>query len=419
MRTTTVVIGGGHAGLAMSRRLTERSIDHVVLERGEVANSWRTERWDSLRLLTPNWQARLPGGGYDGDDPDGYLSKDGVADLLAGYAQQIGAPVVTGTTVQRVHHPGTLGTGFEVVTDRGVWRSPTVVVASGACSVAVVPATAAAVPPSVTSLTTRGYTGPDTLDERGVLVVGGSATGVQLADEIQRSGRKVTLSVGEHVRMPRTYRGRDVFWWLDRSGVLDQRPDDVEDLDRARRVPSPQLVGTPARRTVDLNELRSAGVRVVGRLMEIRDGRALFSGSLPNVCALADLKLVRLLTTFDDWAIEAGVDGEVGAPWRPEPTRLDDERCLELDLGSGEIGTVLWAAGYRPDHSWLDLPVFDRKGRICHDGGVVTDAPGAFVLGLSFLRRRGSSFISGAARDTEELATHLGHHLDATTRLAG
>ena len=397
--TTTVIIGAGHCGLAMSHCLTARSIDHVVLERAEVANSWRTQRWDSLRLLTPNWMTRLPGYEYRGADPDGYLSAREVAAMLEDYAGASAAPVLTGTTVTSVR---AAGGGYVVQTDQGVWRAPTVVLASGAAAVPTMPGLARLVPPGITSLTPADYRNPDGLPPGGVLVVGASASGVQLADELHRSGRPVTLAVGEHVRMPRTYRGRDILWWLDASGVLDQRYDEVDDLVRARNVPSMQLIGSPGR-TVDLNTLSSAGVRLAGRLAGIQDGIAQFSGSLPNVCALADLKLGRLLNTIDAWA---GASGERFAP------TVVSSPPLGLDLRSGEISTIVWATGYRPDLSWLDVPVLDRKGQIVHDGGV-TACPGLYLIGLPFLLRRKSTLIDGAAGDAAELTAHLAGHLDA------
>ena len=397
--TTTVIIGAGHCGLAMSACLTARSIDHVVLERGQVANSWRTQRWDSLRLLTPNWMTRLPGYQYRGADPDGYLRARQVAAMLKDYAHASAAPVLTGTTVTSVR---AAGGGFVVQTGQGVWHAPTVVLASGATTVPTMPGLARLVPPGITSVTPAGYRNPGELPPGGVLVVGASASGVQLADELHRSGRPVTLAVGEHVRMPRTYRGRDILWWLDAAGVLDQRYDEVDDLVRARNVPSMQLVGTPGR-TVDLNALSSAGVRLAGRLAGIQDGVAQFSGSLPNVCALADLKLGRLLDTIDAWAGTAG-ERFASTTVRAAP--------LGLDLRSGEISTIVWATGYRPDLSWLHVPVLDRKGRIVHDGGV-TACPGLYLIGLPFLRRRKSTLIDGAAGDAAELTAHLAGHLDA------
>jgi putative flavoprotein involved in K+ transport len=408
--TTAVIIGAGHAGLAMSRRLTERSIDHIVLERGEVANSWRTERWPSLRLLTPSWQTRLPGHRYEGSVPDGFMSVPEVVEFISGYAGHVQAPVRTGTAVSSVRLDDR---GFEVETSDDRWRAGAVVLATGACNVPVVPAVAAGVPASISTLTPMSYRGADQLSDGGVLVVGGSATGCQLADEIHRSGRPVTLSVGEHVRMPRSYRGRDIFWWMEMAGVLDEGYDEVDDITRARHVPSPQLVGTPERSTLDLNVLRDRGIRIVGRLGRIADGVAQFSGSLANVCALADLKMNRLLKQLDEWAESSALAADVDPPHRFEPTRVDPSPLLHLDLASGEIQTVLWATGYRPSYSWLDVPVVDRKGRLRHDGGVVGEAPGLYVLGLPFLRRRASTFIHGAEADTDALAGHLHSFLDA------
>jgi putative flavoprotein involved in K+ transport len=410
MQTTAIVVGAGHAGLAMSRRLTERSIDHVVLERGEVANSWRTQRWPSLRLLTPNWQTRLPGHDYDGDDPDGFMPADHVAATLTGYSRQIGAPVRTSTTVQAVR---AAPQGFEIRVGDDLIGAPAVVLATGACNRPAIPAAAAAVPPSITTLSPLSYRDPSQLPDGGVLVVGASATGVQLAAEIHRSGRPVTLAVGEHVRLTRGYRGRDIFWWLEATGLLGERYDEIDDLTRARHLPSPQLTGTPEAITTDLNSLTALGIRIVGRLGRIADGVAQFSGALANTCALADLKMNRFLNRADEWATAAGLDRDLPPPHRFPPTRVDPRTPLELDLASGEITTVLWATGFRPDHSWLDLPVRDRTGRIRHDGGVVTGAPGLYLLGMPVLRTRASTYIHGAATDTDALASHLHSYLSS------
>jgi putative flavoprotein involved in K+ transport len=391
----------------MSRCLSERSFDHVVLERGEVANSWKTERWDSLRLLTPNWQSRLPGFGYEGDDPDGYRAMPETIAFIERYAQVISAPVQTGTTVTSVRRSDE---GFQVSTDQGEWRCRTVVLASGACNIPRVPAVAEAVPSAIAMLTPMAYSNPDQLAEGGVLVVGASATGTQLADEIHRSGRPVTLAVGEHIRAPRVYRGRDLEWWMDAAGVLDERYDQVEDIVRARKVPSLQLTGSDQRATLDLNALTAIGVKLVGRFAGINGGKAQFSGSLRNQCALSDLKMRRLLDTIDEWATENRFDGEVEAPHRLPPTEVEASPPLGMDLASGEIKTIIWATGYRPDHSWLDVPVFDRKGQIRHDGGVV-EAPGMYLMGLQFLRRRKSALIDGAGGDARDLSDHLVSYL--------
>jgi len=374
-----------------------------VLERGEVANSWRRERWDSLRLLTPNWLTRLPGQPYDGPDPDGYMTSGEVAEFIDRFARANRAPVRTGAEVTSIRPDGA---GYHVVTGRGEFRSRAVVLAGGACNIATVPAAAAGVPPAVAQVTPLDYRGPELLPEGGVLVVGASATGVQLAAEIRRSGRPVTLAVGEHVRLPRLYRKRDVLWWMHHSGVWDQRHDEIDDLDRARRLPSPQLVGTPERATLDLNALTGLGVELVGRLAQVRDGVALFSGGLRNVCALADLKMNRLLAAFDEWARAEGRESDVGPPEQFPPTAVPARTRLQLDLRGGEIGSIVWATGFRPDYRWLDVPVLDAKGRLRHEGGVV-DAPGLFALGLPMLRRRRSSFINGIEDDARAVIGRL------------
>lgn len=391
MATTAVVVGAGHSGLAMSRRLTERSIDHVVLERGSVGHSWRTQRWDTLRLLTPNWMTRLPGWAYDAEDPDGYQSAHELAHSLRTYAERFRAPVVEGVTVTSVRPHDA---GFLVETDQGPWEARSVVLAVGS-TVATRPACASEVPRDVHQVSALDYRNPGTLPGDGVLVVGAGASGVQIAEELQRSGRPVTLAVGEHVRVPRSYQGHDILWWMDRLGLLDESHDMVDDLVRARHVPSPQLIG--AARTIDLNTLMASGVRVVGRLAGIRDREALFAGALQHVCALADLKMGRLLDAIDAYA---GARGDRLEPTEPAAARL------RVDLASGEVGSVVWATGNRPDFSWVQVPIFDRRDRLVHNGGV-TSWPGLYVLGLPFLRRRRSTYVDGARADSDDLAAHL------------
>ena len=414
MRTTTVVIGAGHAGLAMSKCLTERSIDHVVLERGEVANTWKTERWNSLTLLTPNWQSRLPGYGYEGDDPDGYRAMPETIAFIERYARVISAPVQAHTEVTSVRPSNG---GYAVATNQGDWHCRTVVLASGACNIPHIPAVAEAVPATINMITPVEYRNPDELEEGGVLVVGAAATGVQIADEIHRSGRPVTLATGEHIRAPRVYRGRDIEWWMDAAGVLDERYDEIDDINRARSVPSLQLTGSPERRMTDLNALTAIGVKLIGRLAGINDGKAQFSGSLRNLCAMSDLKMNRLLNTIDEWASDSGLDDAVDPPHRFEPTEVESSPPLGMDLADGKIRTILWATGFRADYSYLDLPVLDRKGRVRHDGGVV-EAPGMYLMGIQFLRRRKSALIDGAGDDARDLCAHLASYLDQQSAAA-
>ena len=370
-----------------------------------------------------------------------------VIDFISRYADASKAPVRTHTAVAsltRGDGPVTVAPPeggphvrapyeYVVTTNNGEIRARTVVIASGACNLPVVPALSPAIPSSIAQFTPFTYGNPSRLPDGGVLVVGPSATGVQLAAEIHRSGRPVTLAVGEHVRLPRTYRGRDVLWWMDRSGVWNQRYDEIDDITRARKLPSPQLVGTPERSTLDLNALTAIGIRLVGRLAAVRDGRALFSGGLRNLFALADLKMERLLDTFDAWASHedtatkarwhSGHEGTkirsvghedtkaMAPPERFEPTRVPDSTPLQIDLRSGEIRSIVWCTGFRPDYSWLHVPVLDEKGYLRHDGGVVTDSPGLYALGLPVLRRRKSTFIHGIEDDARDVIAHLAAYL--------
>lgn len=409
MRTPVVIIGAGQAGLAMSHHLTARSIDHVVLDRGDVAESWRSERWDSLRLLTPNWMSRLPGHRYEGSDPDGYLTKDQIVSFLECYGRRFGSPVQRHVCVEHVR---ARDVGFEVVADQGSWTCDAVVIATGASSEPRVPAICADLPDAIHQLTALQYRNPERLGLGGVLVVGASASGVQIADEIQRSGRETTIAVGDHVRLPRTYRGRDIHWWMDIIGQLDERYDEVDDIVRARRLPSLQLIGSPEHRTLDLNALAATGVRIAGKLMRIVDTGAQFSGALANVVAGADLKQQRLLTRIDTFASERGLDASLADPSRPAPTSLA-KATTQLDLAHFE--TVVWATGYRPSYPWLDRAALDQRGRLVHDGGVCALA-GLYLLGMPFMRRRKSSFIDGVGPDAAELASHLHAHLDRRTR---
>ena len=394
----TIVIGAGQAGLATSHCLSARGVAHVVLERGEIANSWVHERWESLRLLTPNWQSRLPGHAYRGNDPDGFMSMPQVVSFLQTYAAQGAMPIETRTKVTSVTAEGQ---GYRVATNRGDWLCRHVVMANGACAVPSVPSMADALPAQMTQITPLAYRAPSQLPEGGVLVVGASASGVQIAAELADAGHDVTLAAGHHIRMPRSYRGRDIQWWMDRSGVHEQGIHDVDDIARARTVPSLQLVGNAGLPLMDLNHLQSLGCTVTGRLATIRDGKALFSGGLANACDLSDLKMHRLLRSFDDFADEIGLKG-LPDPDPIAPTQVPNPPALSLDLTRGAIRTVIWATGFRPNFSWLNLPVFDLKGRLMHDEGRV--AEGLYVLGLPFLRKRKSALIDGVGDDAAALS---------------
>lgn len=408
-RVSTVIIGAGQCGLAMSNELSALGLDHVVLERGEVANSWRTERWDSLRLLTPNWLNPLPGLDDTGLDVDGFMPCAAFADRMQRAARNIGAPIEADTEVVSARQA--CGR-YSVDTTRDSFEAQTLVIATGACARPKVPAIAADLPPQIAQVTSQAYRRPSDLPDGRILVVGASASGLNIARELQLSGRQVTLAVGNHLRMPRVYRDADMLTWTHLARIFHTPYSEVDDLERMRRLPSLPLLGDPSLADMDLNALQDLGVRIVGRLAGLDRQRAYFSGSLANQCMLADLKLDRLLDQIDAWARNAGFDELTSPPDRLARTRVPDAPQLELDLTGGAVQAIVWATGYLPDHGWLDLPVFDRKGRIMHEGGVV--APGLFVMGLPYLRTGLSTHIEGAGEDANALTAPLAAALGAS-----
>ena len=403
-RTDVVIIGGGQAGLAMSRCLSAAGVDHVVLERGGVAERWRRERWDSLRLLTPNWMTRLPGFKYDGPDLDGFMTTTEVVAFFEQYARSFPAPIETDTAVNAVEASGD---ELVVTTTRGAWRTRNVILATGYSDRPLVPAMARQLAGGVHQVVPRDYRNPAALPDGGVLVVGASATGIQLADEIRASGRKVVLSTGQHLRVPRRYRGRDIMWWLDRAGILDATPEAVFDLDASRHAPSFQLVGRPDHATLDLERLRRDGVTIAGRLTAIDGHRLRFDDDLVKTTVAADLKLASLLARLDRFARNTGLDATVGGlePFVPLwPAFMNAP--AELDLNAAGIETVVWATGYRREYPWLKIPLLDERGELIHEGGV-TPWPGVYALGLPFQRTRKSAFIDGVGADAIALTAHI------------
>ncbi len=403
-RHDVVIVGAGQAGLAMSRCLSRRDVDHIVLERHDVASSWVNQRWDSLRLLTPNWMTRLPDAPGFGGPPDGFAPAADVAAHLRTYATQVAAPIISHCAVERIEPDVD---GWRVLTPSGTFQARAVVLATGPGSRPRIPAAASALPPSTRTLSALDYKNPRDIEDGGVLVVGASASGTQIADELAGAGRTVTLAVGEHVRAVRSYRGHDLYWWLDRAGLLDESYDEVDDLRRVRSTRSFQLVGSDDGRNVDLNSLQSRGVRLTGRLVGGDGVRAVFSGSLANLCTSADLKLERLLDRFDEYAAAQHLT-DLEDPWRPART---DVPAPVLELRGSAVRTVIWATGFDPVFPAIDAPVFDRRGRLVHDGGVV-GTTGLYVLGLPFLRRRRSSIIAGVESDAEAVAERIRAHLD-------
>ena len=403
--TDTIIIGGGQAGLAMSRCLTDRGVEHVILERGRVAERWRSERWDSLRLLTPRWQSRLPGWRYRGPDPDGFMTTSEVVAYLDEYARSFRAPLHTGVTVTRVQGRGD---SFEVQTDAGAWESSNVVIATGYCARAAVPGFAAELANDLDQLVPTQYRNPRQLRAGGVLVVGASATGIQFASEIARTGQQVILAVGNHTRMPRRYRGRDIMAWLDEMGVLAETADQVPDIQASRRQPSLQLVGNEAGGSLDLQVVQQHGVRIVGRMTGASGHQACFSDDLADSIGHAERKMHGMLDRIDLHLSCLRLTRAFPAEPRPRAVAVPTApRAVNLrDRG---VNTVVWATGFRREYPWLQIPVLDAKGEIIHRGGV-TARPGLYVLGLHFMRRRNSAFLDGVGADAADLTEHLIQH---------
>jgi putative flavoprotein involved in K+ transport len=386
-----------------------------------VAERWRSERWDSLHLLTPNWMTRLPGWCYAGPDPDGYLSAGELVRHLERYAASFRAPVISDTTVVEISE--TRGPGcarFSVSTDSGTWHARHVVVATGPHAHPYLPSGMSDISSRVEVLTASSYRNPDTFPPGGVLVVGASASGVQIADELSRAGREVAIAVGRHTRMPRRYRGMDSFWWLEATGRLARTIDQMPDIAAARRENSLQLIGRAEVHLrgsdLDLQTLQERGVRLLGRLEGVVGTDASFRDDLSQRVAEADRRMHHVLDTVDEYIDKAGLNREVLPASRPGVVKVP-AAVTRLNLAAENIRTVIIAAGYRPDHRWLRVPVLEPDGSIRQQRGV-TPAPGLYVVGQYFQHRRDSGFIDGVRHDARYVVDHLLGRGDRDRRFA-
>jgi len=395
----TVVIGAGQAGLALSRCLTERGVEHVVLERGRVAQSW-SERWDSLHLLSPNWMTRLPRWQYGGADPDGFMTRDEITAFLQQYASSFHAPVEEETEVLSATQ---FGSSWLIATDRETWHARNVVIATGHNQQARIPACASRLSRDIVQVSTSTYRNPSQLPDGGVLVIGASASGLQLAREIHASGRKVVLAVGHHTRLPRRYRGRDIHYWLDRTGILRRPLSDMRNPASAQREPSLQLAA--GRESLDLGVLARAGVLLAGRITALGGRRVEFAADLASNIADAGRRMDRILGRIDRHINAHGA--ALRFPAEPRPPAIEVATPPHrLNLAAERIYSVLWATGYKRSYPWLNAPVFDAAGEIVQSRGR-TVAPGLYVLGLQFMTRRNSSLIDGVGADAEEIAERI------------
>jgi putative flavoprotein involved in K+ transport len=396
----TLVVGAGQAGVSMSEHLTKGGIPHLVLERSRIAERWRTARWDSLVANGPAWHDRLPGLEFEGD-PDAFIPKDKVADYFAAYAEKFNAPIRCGVEVKSVERLSGRR-GFRVETSQGVIEANNVVAATGPFQRPVIPPIIPGDAP-VTQIHSSDYRNPDQLAEGAVLVVGSGSSGVQIADELMRAGRRVYLSVGPHDRPPRAYRGRDFVWWL---GVLGK-------WNATSQTPGTEHVtiavsGARGGETIDFRRLAVQGMTLVGRTEGYRDGVLTFAPDLAENIAHGDANYLALLDEADAFIARNGLD----LPEEPEArTLIADPPCvadpiLKLDLKEAGITTIIWATGFTVDYSWLKVDAFDEQGRPKHQRGVSSE-PGIYFLGLPYLSGRGSSFIWGVWHDAKHLADHI------------
>lgn len=403
MRTRTLIIGAGQAGLALSHHLTQAGHEHVLLERGRIAERWRSERPDNFRLLTPNWINRLPGADHPGTDPDGFMDRQEVVDWFTAHAAAIAAPVRTGVTVRAVRPSG--DGGWDVATDGGVHRADHVVVATGHMDRPSVPRIADQLPPGITQVHSSRYRNPGRLPDGTVLVVGAGPSGQQVAEELAAAGRRVVLAAGSHRALPRRYRSRDVYWWMHRLGLLARTVDTLPDPTAAARV-TRSAVLRGGHEDLDLRHLVARGVRPVGRLTGVEGSRLVLGTNLADDLARADANAFGLRRRIDEYVATTGLDVPE-EPWTVPSTPAWAGRSPgSLDLVAEGVTAIVWATGYHRDWSWIEADVLDRHGEPIHRRGVTAE-PGLSFLGLRWLYRRDSGFIGGVGADAAHLAEHL------------
>jgi putative flavoprotein involved in K+ transport len=404
----TVVVGAGQAGLIMSSHLRDAGRDHVVLDSRETFGGGWLDRWDSFQLVTPNFLTELPGFPYDGPDPDEFMTRDEIAGRIADYASAIEAPVRLATTVRRLTSDDADGHRFRIETDRGTIRARDVIVATGAFRTPKIPGAAAGFASRLHQLHAHHYRHPGALPPGGVLVVGSGQTGVQLAEELQEAGRDVILSVGHCGRVPRRYRGQDIFWWLRQLvergpglGIALPTVDELPDP-RARFACNPHVSGHGGGHETNLRRFAASGIRLAGRF-EAADGeRVRFAADLSANLGFADAFFdQRFRTLFDTFAEQAGLNAP---PDDREPFAFDVPELTELDLATAGISTVLWTTGYAPDYGWLDLPVLGDFGLPRHVRGV-SELPGLTFLGLLWQYTQTSANLTGVASDARYLVS--------------
>ena len=397
-----VIVGGGQAGLAMSYCLKERGIDHVALEKQRIGHAWRNQRWDSFCLVTPNWQCRLPGFPYRGNDPEGFMVRDDIVKYIESYARNFQLPVREGVSVQRVRQEGI--TQFHIATSIGDYTAKQVVIATGGYHRPKIPSMAVRLPNEVLQLHSSEYKNSQALPEGAVLVVGTGQSGCQIAEDLHLAGRQVHLCVGGAPRSPRRYRGRDVVDWLEQMGYYDIPIYEHPQKEKVRHKTNHYVTGRDGGREIDLRHFAREGMRLYGRLTSIQNTQLEFDDTLKVNLDQADKVAESIKRTIDTFIEKQGLDVPPAVPY--EPVWEPNEVVRELDLRAANITAVVWCIGYHTDFSWIDVPVFDGKGYPGHDRGV-TPVPGLYFLGLPWLYTWGSGRFSGIGRDAQYLADRI------------
>jgi putative flavoprotein involved in K+ transport len=400
-----IVIGAGHAGLSTSYYLTRAGMRHLVLEGGRVGERWRTSRWDSFSLVTPNWMCCLPGYPYAGDDPDGFMSREGVVAYLQGYAESFGAPVSEGVRVKAVRrHPG--GSGYTLVTEGEVYETPVVVVATGFFEHPKIPAEATRLAPGILQIHSSQYKNPKALPPGAVLVAGSGQSGCQIAKELHESGRQVYLSTGSAGRVPRRYRGKDAHLWMAKLGRFEQTVDKLPSA-RAKFAANPHLSGSGGGHTINLHRFARDGIVLLGHLRSVSGHHAILAPDLKENLAKADKMAADFKGGVDDYIAKYDMDAPLPDAGNTDDYDGDDgyreQEILELDLQAAGIRTIVWAAGFTVDYSFVRIPVFDQDGYPVQQRGV-TAYPGLYFMGVHYQHKNKSDLFYGVGEDAEYVA---------------
>lgn len=400
---SVIIVGGGQAGLSISYCLKERGVDHVVFEKNKIAYSWRSKRWDSFCLVTPNWQCKLPGYSYPGDTPHGFMKRDEIVQYIESYAASFDPPMQEGVEVLNVRKNNTEGI-FELTTSTGNYTADQVVIAAGSYHLPKLPRVAERLPEQIVQLHSSEYKNPESLPDKAVLVVGTGQSGCQIAEDLHLAGKQVHLCVGGAPRSPRRYRDRDVVDWLDQMGYYDLAIDEHPQKDKVRTKANHYVTGRDGGREIDLRQFALEGMKLHGRLKTISSGTLEFCDDLKQNLDQADAVSESIKKAIDGFIEKHQIDAPTEPPYRP--VWQPESEPLSLDYQQANIGTVIWSTGYQPDFRWVDIPVFDGRGYPGHDRGV-TGVYGLYFLGLPWLYTWGSGRFSGIARDASYLADYI------------